>query len=284
MMTKTNLAARIKNSFNYRVRGIKSVPAQISIWEKRRYELQKQIEAGGEFQYFEMLREHVVACGLRANQHKVLPFLSYALAVRPRRIVELGASFSYYPETYANGSPWLASTAEDEGVLSTRVFLVACRILNQIGISATLTSVDIRDTHRFTNVQKLLTDCDLIRYWKPVMGQDSIAWLKAQTEPIDLCLVDSQHTYAQVKGELEALIPLMNPKGLIIVDDWADTEFKPHVEWSPDDDEEGVSKGGEFGAVLEFLKAHPEWRVEWWPSRVVSTVFLFGPQLGPLEI
>src|SRR5260370_3173946 len=116
-MTKTNLVERLKNSFNYRIRGIESVPAALSVWEKRRNEVDKQIlEEGGEFQYFEMLREQTLSCGLRANQHKILPFLAYTLAIRPRRIVELGASFSYYPESYANGSPWLAATADDEAV------------------------------------------------------------------------------------------------------------------------------------------------------------------------
>lgn len=242
-------------------------------WRKRQDEHLSQIESTcHDYKYFDLVRKHIVE---GFNRHKIIPYFAFPLMIQARNIVEVGSAFTYYPETYPRSSPWEVSKSGSEGLVSTRIFLTACRFLNKIGIKARLTSVDIRESPMLENAKQLLKDLGLIQYWNPVMGTDSIKWLKEQKEPIDLALVDSQHTYAQVAGELEHLSPLMSSKGIIIVDDCYDLNYKPAATWAADETEEGCAKGGEYGAVLDFLEKHPEWVAEWCPRSIVSMVFLY---------
>jgi FkbM family methyltransferase len=134
--------------------------------------------------------------------------------------------------------------------------------------------VDIRTTGLYRNAEALLTDLNLIDYWRPVMGTDSIEWLKGQTERIDVALVDSHHTYAQVSGELNGLHPLMSEHGIIIVDDCYDLNYQTGADWSMDETPAGAAKGGQYGALVEFLEQHPEWVAEWVPVKVASVAYL----------
>ena len=278
-MTTTKILTRIKNSFRYRVLGIESTRAPYldarTTWEKRRDAHLDQIgEAKGEYRYFELLREHITG-GMPGNQGKIIPLYVIPLMLRARHIVELGSAFSSYPQSYPDGSPWKASlNTSIEGAVSTRTLLVACRFLNQMGIDATLTSVDKRDWAMFENTKKLFTDLDLIQFWRPTMGTDSIEWLKSRTQQIDVALVDSNHTYPQVSGELNGLLPLMSPKGVIIVDDCYNVDYQTGVVWNIDETEDGISKGGEYGAIVEFIKQHHEWKPEWFPASACSMMYL----------
>lgn len=235
--------------------------------------------SGGDYQYFELLREHVVG-GIPGNRPKIIPFVVLPILLRARNIVELGSSFTYFPETYPDASPWRASTSDSEGLISTRAFLVACRFLNQASVPATLTSVDIRESSLLENAKDLFTKLDLIQYWRPAMGVDSIEWLKSRTEKIDLALVDGHHTYAQVRGELEGLAPLMSHHAVIIVDDCYDVDYQTGVSWAVDETPEGTAKGGEYGAIVEFLDEHPEWTAQWVPGSIASVVYLRGGLLA----
>lgn len=242
-------------------------------WIKRRNEHIASLELGfRDYKYLEMVRKY---CSKGYNRHKIVFFYSFPLVIQAKRIVELGSSFTYYPDTYNPKSPWEVSSSESEGLISTRVFLVACRFLNKFGVAATLTSVDIRESRLFENAKSLLRQMDLLKYWVPVMGTDSIQWLKRQKESVDLALVDSNHTYDQVAGELENLAPLMSSKGVIIVDDAYNLDYRPGADWCDDETEEGRRKGGEYGAVLDFLEKHPEWVGEWVPMSIVAMALLY---------
>jgi len=245
-------------------------------WQQRiRSHLASIQKGGGDYQYFELLRDHAIGSGIPGNRAKILPFLVLPILMRATRIVELGCAFTYYPRTYPDRSPWKASTSDFEGLVSTRTFLIACRFLNRIGVPATLTSVDIRNTRLYGNAEALLTDLDLIGYWQPVMGTDSIEWLKRQTAKIDIALVDSHHTYAQVSGELNGLHPLMSEHGIIIVDDCYNLDYQTGVDWNIDETSAGVAKGGQYGALVEFLEQHPEWVAEWVPDSIASVAYLY---------
>jgi hypothetical protein len=276
-MTNTKILARIRNSFKYRVLGIESAPSRDTRtrWEKKRdAHVEKIGEAKGEYRYFELLREHVTG-GMPGNQGKIIPLCLIPIMVGARHIVELGSAFSSYPESYPDGSPWKASlNTSIEGAISTRTFLVACRFLKQMGIDATLTSVDKRDWRMFENTKKLFTDLDLLQYWRPTMGTDSIEWLKNHEQQIDVALVDSNHTYIQVAGELKGVLPLMAPNGVIIIDDCYNVDYQTGVVWNIDEVEDGISKGGEYGAILEFLERYPEWKPHWFPSSACSIMYL----------
>jgi len=249
-----------------------TLEAARAAWELRRHAHVSSIR-GGEYQYFEMLRDHIVG-GIPGNRPKILQFVLLPVLMRARRIVELGCAFSYFPETYPERSPWRASTSGDEGMVSTRAFLTACRFLSQVGVDATLTSVDVRSHPLYDNARALLTQLGLISYWRPVMGTDSIEWLRGRTEEIDIALIDSNHTYAHVRGELEGVAPLVSAGGLIIVDDCYNLDYVVGVAFCPDETAEGVVRGGEYGAVVEFLDTHREWTAEWVPGSIASVAFL----------
>ncbi len=228
-----------------------------------------------------MVRRH---CAEGFNQHKVLVFFSLPLLHQTRRIVELGCGFTYYPETYKPANPWQVSSSPHEALVSTRMFLTACRFLRKVGVAASVTSVDIRrEPELFRRAQMLLKDMDLLQYWNPVLGTDSIKWLMGQKEMIDLALVDSHHTYDQVAGELGALGRLMSPRGIIIVDDCYDVSYSPGVDWGKDESMDGVRNGGEYGAILDFLKGNSDWAAEWTPMSIASMVVLRKMDRGAHE-
>ena len=226
------------------------------------------------WRYLELARLHATD---NINWYKAVPFFALPLAVGAKRIVELGSSFSYYPDTYANGLPWASSSAVDEGVISTRLMLAAARLLNQFGIRSSVTSIDIRENFLYKNVCRLLTDLGLIQFWDPKMGKDTIEWLKdekerlrnGEAEPIDFMLIDSNHTYDQVAGEIKGSVPLMSPKGIMLVNDCWITDYKHGADWVPEESEEGVKRGGEYGAILEFLEQNPDWQADWVPEGMV---------------
>lgn len=217
--------------------------------------------------YFQLIAKHAK---VRKSGYKIIPLFSLALLLRPRNIVELGAAFTYYPEGYP--SRWGVCSKKDEGLVSTRVLLAACRFLNGIGIPARLTSIDIRkDDEQLKKCKAFLEKLGLLEFWNPVYGTDSLTWLRGNREKIDIAYVDSAHTYKQVRDELEILSPLMSEDGLIVVDDGFTINDSPKASWRIDEDEQGRSSGGEFGAILYFLEKHGEWFSRWSPE---GTVYL----------
>ncbi len=225
---------------------------------------------GTDLAYLEMVRRHA-ADGF--TPYMVLPLFSYALLLRPERIVELGCSYTYYPETYRRADPWVVSDAMSEGLVSTRLLLAACRFLDAHGVRVTLTSVDLRtaDHPLFARNEALLRDLGLAAWWQPAMGVDSVSWLREEEERIragsakliDLAFVDSNHTYAHVRAELEALRRIMAGRGVMLIDNCYALTYEPGVDSMPGDGAKGISHGGEYGAILDFVGAHPEWSVEW---------------------
>jgi Methyltransferase domain len=167
----------------------------------------------------------------------------------------------------------MVSSAVSEGLVSTRLLLAACRLLEGEGVRATLTSVDLRsaDHPYFERGWALLLDLGLAPWWRPAMGVDSVSWLREEAgrllegtaQPIDMAFVDSNHTYAQVRAELDALVPLMAPHGVVLIDNCYALLYEPGIDWIQGDGAEGADRGGEYGAILEFLAAHPEWSAQW---------------------
>lgn len=249
-----------------------SAERDAATWALRREEHRAHLDEGIQtWRYLELVRRHT---NKNVNWFKAIPFFALPLAVGARRMVELGSSFSYYPETYQPRSPWGISKAVDEGVVSTRLMLAAARLLTDFGVHSTVTSVDLRDSSLYKNARQLLTELDLIRFWDPKMATDSIGWLneeqqrlrRGEVEPIDFGLIDSNHTYDQVSRELAGILPLMSAKGVLLVDDCWTTNYKHGADWVPEESEEGIKRGGEYGAVLEFLEQHPNWQAEWIPE------------------
>lgn len=244
-----------------------SLPAGISLaWQKKFYDFREEIlKTRHCHKYFDFIK---CLAGHPIFSYKVIPLFSIPLLLRPINIVELGPAFTSYPEKC--NDPWGRYDKLDEGLISTRVLLTACRFLNKYGIKACLTSIDIReDKKRFEDSKKQLQELDLFQYWKPFYGTDSLEWLEKNKDPIHLAYVDSSHTYKQVKAELEALAPLMIPDGLIMIDDGFTLSDPSKELWRVNEDDEGRSKGGEFGAILDFLKDHPEWHNVWSPEGIV---------------
>ena len=160
----------------------------LEYWRKKVAEhVQNLSEELHDYRYLELVRTH--SSDANWYCHKVLPLFSFALLSKATHIVELGCSFSFYPETYGQAGPWGLSVSHVEGAISTRILLTACRFLNKFGIPSRLTSIDLRISPLFENMKKLLSDLDLVQYWNPVMGTDSITWLQHQTDPIDLGLL-----------------------------------------------------------------------------------------------
>lgn len=237
-----------------------------SEWQKKASKFQQGVfESRHCHKYFDLIKcyaDHPIF------SFKAIPLFSIPLVLRPTNIIELGAAFTSYPEKYDN--PWGLYDGMSEGLLSTRILLTACRFLNKYGIKATLTSIDIRDNKKkFEDGKKCLQALDLFQYWRPFYGTDSLEWLKKNKGPIHLAYVDSSHTYKQVKAELEALALLMAPDGLVIIDDGFIISDPCKELWRVSEDDEGRSKGGEFGAILDFLKDHPEWHHVWSPEGMV---------------
>jgi len=244
-------------------------------WESRAENHRRRLHHdGGAWRYLELVRVHATT---GVNYYKALPFFAIPLMIRARTLVELGSSFSYYPETYENETPWGVSSAGDEGVVSTRILLSACYFLDRLGVPARLTSVDIRDSALFANVERLLTDLGLRDYWEPRMRTNTLDWLQERksltrqnkAEPIDFALVDSNHTFKQVKEELKGLVDIMSPDGIILVDDAYITNYRHGVDWVPEESAAGRKRGGEYGAILEFQSSHPDWGAEWTPDGMV---------------
>jgi len=247
--------------------------AALQSWLNRKQEHLRSLTTGNhDHLHFEMMRVHLSEC---PERHTLLPLFSLALLTRAKRMVELGSGFTIYPKSY--GSPWQISASEDEAMISTRILLSACRILNRFGVDSKLTSVEIREDpvyqgeHISDGARNLFDQMGLLQYWSFHPGTDSIEWLghekqfldKGQAEPIDLAYVDSNHTYAQVLAELEGLTPLMSPTGVIFIDNAYAVFYAPNVDWAPNETREGMLSGGKYGAIHHFLETHPEWIAEW---------------------
>lgn len=244
------------------------------------------------WRYFQMLRNHVFTrdyepdLSIETSEpdvYKAVPLYTFPMLQQSRRMVELGASFSFFPDFYPDGSPWRRSKHVWEGVISTRILLTVCKLLGDFcGVQSSLTSVDIRDgTERYDigedegtllgRVEALLESIGLRQYWRPYMGIGTFEWLadeagrlqRGEVQPIDFLLIDANHTYGQVKGELEGALPLMSERGMILIDDSYITAYTHHDERIPAETEEGLRHGGEYGAIIEFIAEHPEWQPEW---------------------
>ncbi len=252
---------KIKRAF-----GLKKTPA-LSYWQTTIQKHRANLHSGyHDYKYFSLVRKH---CYKNNNYYKILPLFTLPLLIQARNIVELGSAFTYYPETYFPKTPWGKSNNPMEGLVSTRILLTACHFLNKVGIPATLTSVDMRGGSGFIQAKRLLEELDLLKYWQPVMNADSVKWLKEYKKTIDFALVDTSHTYSQVSAELESLHPLMANKSIVVIDDGFTISDEFSGDWRPQETDAGRSKGGEYGAICDFLKIHPEWHAEWVPPGMV---------------
>jgi hypothetical protein len=273
---------------NFTERPLEEVAAE---WRERIACLRADIEKGFHlWRYLDMVRQHSDQ-QRSVNWYKATAFFALPLLLRARRIVEIGASFSVFPATYGSpANPWGPAGEPDEGVVSTRLLLAAAHLLGQAGIDARVTSIDVRESSNYANVEHLFASLGLREYWDPRMSTDSIDWLTAEKRrldeghvtPIDFALVDGHHTYDQVARELAGLLPVMAAEGAILIDDCYRSDFQVAAGWMPDETEHGLRRGGEFGAIVEFLERHQEWKAHWMPFQVLlsRTLGLNGPAPG----
>jgi len=240
-----------------------SLRHSVGAWRAEQVRQQRDAPAN----HFDMIAAHVADS---FAGYMAIPLFSIPLLLQARNIVELGSAFSYYPDTYPGGSPWVASKSGSEGNAGTRFLLSSARLLNHAGVPARVTSIDIRsaDDPKMAGSRSLLSSLGLMEFWNPVMGQDTVAWLRGWDERIDFALVDSNHTYAHVAAELAALEPLMSERSVIAVDNAYTYYYANPLELlqgtaASGDDEVGIRRGGKFGAIREFTAAHPEWQPVW---------------------
>jgi hypothetical protein len=243
-------------------------------WSFRKAQLVNDTTDGAhsEFRYWEMVRKYAADSPF---WYAIIPIFAYPLMLGARRIVEFGTAFTFYPKTLE--TPWSVSSSPDEGMLSTRILLAACKILKHRGIDSKLVSIEVRGKAMYEhedithNGDALFADLGLREYWEPKFGADSVEWLTEQKElvrsgrelPIDFALLDSNHTYALTKSELEGLAAIMSDKGVMIVDNAYTIFYEPNAEWSLDESPEGIRRGGKFGAVLEFVTSNSDWEIDW---------------------
>jgi hypothetical protein len=254
-------------------------------YERRREYLRRADSASSPFRYLDLVARHAAESPQAA---RLLALFSLALSVRPRRIVEFGSAFTLYPKHVE--SAWSVSTAADEGMISTRVLLSACAVLESLGVESNLASVDVREQAFYDGSdvthsgEQLFSQLGLRKYWQPSFGLDSVEWLRLHAPgilsgsepPIDFAFIDSSHTYTQVSAELAGLEPLMSRSGLIVVDNCYVLADVSHQGFFPDETSDGASRGGEFGAIVDFLEAHPGWRAQWGPASTDLVYMRFG--------
>jgi len=226
-------------------------------WSTRVRDLRASLGLG----YFEVIQD---AAAHLLSRDKTIELALLPLALQARTVVELGCAMSYYDA----GRPYsLAVRDITEGMMSTRVLGIACALLRSVGVPATLHSVDIREWPE--RPRSLMRDLGLGDAWQFHAGQDSINWVRNYPGEIDVLLVDSNHTYTHVAAELEAASAKMAPRSAIVIDNCYATFYRTGSSYMSDDDREGIERGGEFGAILDFLAAHPEWHPYWKSEEVM---------------
>jgi predicted O-methyltransferase YrrM len=68
------------------------------------------------------------------------------------------------------------------------------------------------------------SSADFLAWWREGrQAQDMLGRTIALGGPLSFAYIDGDHTYAGVKGDLEALTPLLLPGGLVLFDDSADS-------------------------------------------------------------
>jgi hypothetical protein len=245
-------------------------------WLYRRSTLHTRLfaEPDAEYHYWEMVRKYAADSPF---WYAIVPIFAYPLLLRAKRMVEFGSAFTFYPDTFED--PWGISSAPDEGMISTRILLAACKVLETRGIASKLVSIEIRgkaihnDVDITNNGDMLFTELGLRQYWQPVFGMDSSTWIEEQRSlvrrrkelPIDFALLDSNHTYALTRAELEGLAAVMSDQGVMIIDNCYTLFYEVDAKWSPNESPEGIRKGGKFGAILEFAASRPDWELMWFP-------------------
>ncbi|MFA7248574.1 MAG: class I SAM-dependent methyltransferase [Dehalococcoidia bacterium] len=181
------------------------------------------------------------------GQDKAAYLLGIPLALDSRVIVELGSAFSFYD--LGHSYEW--SVAQPSESVSTRIFLAAARLMAVRGVESVVYSVDIREPIGMR--LRLPVDFGLDRYHRPQFGSDSVAWLGAFEGTIDVLFCDSRHTYRQITSELDAALPKLSERCVVIVDNCYTTTAEVG----------DPEPGGKFAALQAWSAAHAEFHPTW---------------------
>lgn len=106
----------------------------------------------------------------------------------------------------------------------------------------TLFSIDISSMRRERVLELLAGREDLVRRWIFEVSDSAQAAARFDDDSVGLLFIDTDHTYATTRDELDAWLPKMAPGGVICGHDWFPNENEPR---------RAVSK-----AVLEFEHRH----------------------------
>ena len=123
---------------------------------------------------------------------------------------------------------------------STRIFLEASKIS---GLK--LYTIDVKD---YPDTRKRLEDLGLTKNWVFIQNDSVKAGSEWKGEKIDLLYLDSHHSYEHVKAELEAWLPHLSEKAVILCH-----------ETTPQEKHQMYETGGPKRALTEFAEKHKEW-------------------------
>lgn len=147
------------------------------------------------------------------------------LREKPRILVEIG-TWLFKEKDFFSYEIW------DSGVTSTRIHLIACYRLEQLGINSKLYSIEILPDIN----QKIIENSPFGKYWIPILNQDSRK-LKWNGE-IDYLFIDGDHHKVNCLNDLEHYSPYLSKNGVIINHDGYSYEVP--------------------NAIEEFLRRHPD--------------------------
>lgn len=161
------------------------------------------------------------------SDHHLLTFMSLALNIKAKKILELGVRDGN------STAPFILAAAELGGFVE---------------------SVDLEQTR---------WQCpeEYQRYWS-FTKSDAIEYLEncvAQKKQYDLVYIDDWHAYKHVKRELELVEHLITPSSIILIHDTMYGNTQPDYHMEVDTTDEQWADGGPYRAVAELDPKIWEW-------------------------
>ena len=130
---------------------------------------------------------------------------------------------------------------------STVIFLEACRFLGECRLYTFEININKDDT---LPARKRISELGLEPWWTLVEKDSVQAGREWSYGKIDILFLDSHHSYEHVKAELEAFMPHLSEKAVILCHDT-----------NPKEEHEMYKTGGPLKALKEFQTENPNWKL-----------------------